>query len=112
MDLASLEAGSELDTDLVIIGGGVAGLTIARELFDHHAQVLVLESGLLVEHARTGVLNAVESIGEPKTNAQVERRVAFHSANACQSVSYTLRSTCRSCSFWAGTMNCATYRFF
>jgi choline dehydrogenase-like flavoprotein len=81
-DLASLEAGSELNTDLLIIGGGVAGLTIAREFFGHHAQVLVLESGLLVEHARAGVLNTVESIGEPRTNAQVERRVAFHSANA------------------------------
>jgi choline dehydrogenase-like flavoprotein len=80
--LASFGAGSALDADLVIIGGGPAGLTIARELFDHNARVLVLESGLLGEDAKTGVLNTVESVGEPKTDAQIERRIAFHSASA------------------------------
>ena len=32
-DLGSLEANATLDTDLVIIGGGPAGLSIAREFF-------------------------------------------------------------------------------
>jgi ribulose 1,5-bisphosphate synthetase/thiazole synthase len=44
-NLARFGAGSVLDADLVIIGGGPAGLTIARELFAHDARVLVLESG-------------------------------------------------------------------
>lgn len=82
MNLARLAAGQELDADLVIVGAGPAGLTIAREFFDHRVRVLILESGQLEEDARIGALNTVESIGEPRTNAQIERRMAFHSANA------------------------------
>ncbi len=66
----------------MIVGGGPAGLAIAREFFFHRTQVLVLESGRLEEDAGIGALNTVESIGEPKTDAQIKRRIAFHGVNA------------------------------
>jgi choline dehydrogenase-like flavoprotein len=66
----------------VIIGGGPAGLTIAREFFGTPTRVLVLESGQLEEDVRFDALNAVESVGEPKSLAQRDKRIAFHGANS------------------------------
>jgi choline dehydrogenase-like flavoprotein len=68
----------------------------------------VLESGQLEEDARFDALNTVESIGEPKSLAQRDRRVAFHGANSsswlCESQAYGVR--CRvlggSSYAWAG----------
>jgi flavin-dependent dehydrogenase len=77
-DLGFLGADAALDTDLVIIGGGPAGLTIAREFFGTSTRVLILESGLLVEYPKLTDLNTVESIGEPKGTAQARRRIEFH----------------------------------
>ena len=48
-DLSSFDRNSLFETDLVIVGGGPAGLTIAREFFGTSIRVLVLESGLLDE---------------------------------------------------------------
>ncbi len=47
-DARSLSVGSELNTDLCIVGGGPAGLVIARELADSGLRILLLESGGLV----------------------------------------------------------------
>jgi len=77
-DLGFLGADATLDTDLVIIGGGPAGLTIAREFFGTSMRVLILESGQLEVDPRFTDLNAVESIGEPKGAAQVRRRIEAH----------------------------------
>jgi choline dehydrogenase-like flavoprotein len=77
-DLRFLGAGATLDTDLVIIGGGPAGLTIAREFFGTSTRVLILESGGLEENARFSNLNTVESVGEPKSEAQMRRRTEAH----------------------------------
>lgn len=44
-DFRSFEDGREFETDLCIIGGGAAGITIARELIGTKARVLLLESG-------------------------------------------------------------------
>src|SRR5258706_14667715 len=81
-DLGSLGSGATLETDLVIIGGGPAGLTIAREFFKASTRVLVVESGQLNEGQRFSDLNAVESVGEPKGSAQVQKRIEFHGANS------------------------------
>jgi choline dehydrogenase-like flavoprotein len=42
---ATIEAGSRLEADLVVIGGGAAGLTIAKRLDGKALRVVVLESG-------------------------------------------------------------------
>ena len=81
-NLASGDLGTTIDTDLAIVGGGPAGLTIARELFGTSIQVLVIESGQLEEESRFDSLNTVENIGQPSSAAQVRRRIAFHGANS------------------------------
>ena len=77
-DLGSLEPGATIETDLVIVGGGAAGLTIAREFFGTSTRVVVIESGKLEEDAQLADLNTVESIGEPAGTAQAQQRREFH----------------------------------
>lgn len=81
-NLSNFSPGSRFETDLVIIGGGPAGLTIAREFFGTPVRVLVVESGLLDETQEHAALAAVESIGEPRTELQKQKRVAFHGASS------------------------------
>ncbi len=81
-NLASLAANSSFEADIAIVGGGPAGLTIAREFFGTSTRVLILESGLLDETPHHAALNAVESVGEPRTDAQKQRRIAFHGAQS------------------------------
>jgi choline dehydrogenase-like flavoprotein len=70
------------EADLVIVGGGPVGLTIAREFFNSRTRVLVLESGLLDETSDHAVLAERESVGEPHTEAQTHKRMAFHGPSA------------------------------
>jgi choline dehydrogenase-like flavoprotein len=81
-DLSSFDRNSLFETDLVIVGGGPAGLTIAREFFGTSIRVLVLESGLLDETPSHAALAEVESIGEPRTELQKQKRAIFHGASA------------------------------
>jgi choline dehydrogenase-like flavoprotein len=81
-DLTRFDRNSLFETDLVIVGGGPAGLTIAREFFDSSVRVLVLESGLLAETPDHAALTEVESIGEPNGVQKRERRTRFHGASA------------------------------
>jgi choline dehydrogenase-like flavoprotein len=81
-NLAAFEAGTVFETDLIVVGGGPAGLTIAREFFGTSTRVLVLESGLLDETPDHAVLAKLESVGEPSTEAQRHKRVAFHGSSA------------------------------
>jgi choline dehydrogenase-like flavoprotein len=77
-NLATFDSASVFEADLAIIGGGPAGLTIAREFIGTSTQVLVLESGLLDEAPAYAALNELESNGEPSTPAQKQKRTAFH----------------------------------
>jgi len=56
--------------------------TIAREFIGSPIQVLVLESGQLTETPRATDLNTVESIGEPKGEAEIRRRIEWHGAGS------------------------------
>jgi choline dehydrogenase-like flavoprotein len=71
-----------IEVDLAIVGGGPAGLTLAREFFGTSTRVLVIESGILKEESNFNALNAVESVGEPQGGARVSKRIAFHGANS------------------------------
>jgi choline dehydrogenase-like flavoprotein len=104
-NLRSLGAGATLDTDLVVIGSGPAGLTIAREFFGTSTRVLILESGQREEDPQYINLNTVESVGEPKGDeAQLRRRVPLCPSWSNQSQPYGIR--CRvlggSSHAWAG----------
>ena len=76
-DLSSLGAGAAIDADLVIVGSGPAGLSIAREFFGTSTRVVILESGQLIEQSRFTDLLTVESTGEPAGEA-ARRRIECH----------------------------------
>ena len=44
-DARGVEAGTELEADLCIVGAGAAGITLAREFIGGSARVVLLESG-------------------------------------------------------------------
>jgi choline dehydrogenase-like flavoprotein len=77
-DLATFDPATLFDADLAIIGGGPAGLTIAREFFGTSVRVLVLESGHLEETPDHAALSELESVGEPRTDEQKQKRTTFH----------------------------------
>jgi choline dehydrogenase-like flavoprotein len=81
-DLATFCADTLFETDLVIVGGGPAGLTIAREFIGTSTRVLVLESGLLDETPSHAALSELESVGEPQTRAQMLKRILIHGASS------------------------------
>ncbi len=80
--LADLDESSTIAADLVIVGAGPVGLTIASECAATGRKVLVVESGLEVETAQHAELNAVENIGELQSEAQVKKRIEFHGSQA------------------------------
>lgn len=81
-DLATLGAGARIDGDIVIVGAGAAGLTVARELANTGLRIVILESGRLAEEPTISALNEVDSVGEPRSEAQRLKRREFHGANS------------------------------
>ncbi|MGZ9721007.1 GMC oxidoreductase [Rhizobium miluonense] len=67
-DLRSMPHGIEIYADIAIVGGGPAGIAIARELADTRIRVLVIESGGSDYEAEIQTLNSVESIGQPSVS--------------------------------------------
>jgi choline dehydrogenase-like flavoprotein/nucleoside-diphosphate-sugar epimerase len=66
--------------DIIIVGCGAAGITIARELGKRGISIAVIESGGLEEDAEHELLNAVEATGRlAATDVQLAR--AEHHAN-------------------------------
>src|SRR6266700_1820957 len=45
IDARTISAGTAIEADLCIVGGGAAGITIAREFADSGVKVAILESG-------------------------------------------------------------------
>ncbi len=75
--LEDFSPGHEFFCDLVIVGAGPVGLTIASELAGSGLNVLVLESGLTEETEVHNRLLDVESVGAPNPAGQLKRRT-FH----------------------------------
>src|SRR5215831_4541937 len=63
-DLARLGANVSLTTQVLIIGGGIAGLLLAVKLREHKIPVVVLESGGPDDIAQPHPLNEVEHLGQ------------------------------------------------
>lgn len=80
--LAELDDNSIITADLVIVGAGPTGLTIAEQCSGPGRKVLVVESGEELETAEHSALNEVENIGELQTEAQIRKRTEFHGSQA------------------------------
>ena len=76
--LADVEDNSVIAADLVIVGAGPAGLTIAAQCAASGRRILIVESGLERENSEHSALNEIESAGEPRTEAQFRKRKEFH----------------------------------
>ena len=64
-DLSSANTPSTRATDICVIGGGTAGLTLAHEFLGLGCSVVVLESGGAADEARTQALYRCEVVGLP-----------------------------------------------
>ncbi|MBK5288073.1 MAG: GMC family oxidoreductase [Acidimicrobiia bacterium] len=64
-DARSVPRDSTMEADVVIVGAGAAGITLARALSDTNLRVLLLESGGLEEEAKTDDLRHGLDSGEP-----------------------------------------------
>ena len=62
-DLARLEADASVSTEVLIIGGGIAGLLLAVKLREHDVPVVILESGGPGNDAQPHPLNEVVQFG-------------------------------------------------
>jgi choline dehydrogenase-like flavoprotein len=65
IDAYSINSGSTLEADLCIIGGGAAGIGIAREFINTKYKVLLLESGDHEFDEKTQSIYDFESVGHP-----------------------------------------------
>ncbi len=63
IDTRQLESGAVIDADLCIIGGGAAGITIAREFIGTDKKVVVLETGGLNHEQDIQALANIENVG-------------------------------------------------
>lgn len=64
-DAADLAPGARLEAEVVVVGSGPAGLTVARDLAARSVDVLVLESGGRSITAESRDLDVGESVGTP-----------------------------------------------
>ena len=64
-DAHEIRDGAVLQGDICIVGGGPAGITLARELIGHSAGVICLESGGLEPEGSAQTLNDGAFIGAP-----------------------------------------------
>jgi choline dehydrogenase-like flavoprotein len=73
-DFQHPDVGEYLDTDLCIVGGGPAGLTVAKEFFGTTIEALIIESGGLAPEAHSDALREIESIGWPRRMEPTQTR--------------------------------------
>src|ERR1700733_12514700 len=77
-NLETQPAGSLFEADVAIIGGGAAGLTIAREFMNTGVHVLILESGVDGESPVHAELDRLEWLNDPRGQASLNFRRMFH----------------------------------
>jgi choline dehydrogenase-like flavoprotein len=77
VDARELAADQQVEADLLIIGAGPAGISVARELIGHGARVWLLDSGGKDVERRVQRLNRAESVGYPIHRPHQSRVRAF-----------------------------------
>jgi len=77
LDFDELEPGTEIATDLCIVGAGAAGIALARELAGGRLDVCVLESGGFEDDEATRELGRGEITGRPYQPLEETRMRAF-----------------------------------
>ncbi len=65
LDITELERGSRLSADVCVIGAGVAGISVTRQLIGSGLRVMLLESGGADYERAIQDLAAGESVGLP-----------------------------------------------
>ncbi len=65
IDLDTLGADTQLDADLCLVGGGIAGLTIAHEFIEQGLRVLILEAGGRTLEPESQALYKAQIVGHP-----------------------------------------------
>ena len=73
-DARELRSGTVLSTDLCVIGGGPAGITLAREFIGTPASICLVESGGLQADEDTQALYAARAIGLPYPAQRTRQR--------------------------------------
>jgi len=106
-NLGTFDAGSRFETDVVIVGSGPAGLTVAREFFQTSTRILIVENGLIDETPDYAALNKLESIGEPVPRsrgggAAFMVPVHLHGRRNCSRTGVRCRAFGGSTHAWAG----------
>ncbi|WP_353476536.1 GMC oxidoreductase (plasmid) [Salipiger sp. H15] len=81
-ELAAVDDAEDLACDVLIVGGGPAGLTVARSVAGCNMRVLVLESGGIEPGPDAEDLNEVIVGAGTWTEAQATRRTAYHAPQA------------------------------
>ena len=71
-----------IQADIIIIGGGAAGLGLAQEFKGTDQKVLIIESGGLEERPEYEKLNEVEASKGLWTKSQKDLRIEFHGSNS------------------------------
>jgi len=74
-DLRELATAKMLAVDLCVVGGGPAGVTIAKELFGSGLRVCLVDGGGFEEEPETQALYQGESVGHPVTMDEGRYRV-------------------------------------
>ena len=77
VDSRKLSHGSEVDTDVCIVGAGPAGITLAKEFINQNFQVCLLEGGDINIDEDTASLGDGEMVGDPFPALRDVRRRQF-----------------------------------
>lgn len=81
IDARRVPQGTSIEADVCIVGGGAAGITLARELGNSHLRVCLLESGGLKRDQATQQLYEGEIIGLPYDLVATRSRFLGGSSN-------------------------------
>lgn len=83
VDFRSLPQSELIEADLCIVGGGVAGITIALEFLETDISVCLVESGGFEPELETQALYAGESVGLPHTDLDACRMRYLGGSSNC-----------------------------